>query len=84
MSSSPACWRLIFRASLSNPVAAVVRTAGVEPARGFPPQDFKSCVSTSSTTSAWLGNDLSYATLDVIQRPIILTSEGPTRRQRYP
>ena len=37
---------------IATAVTKVVRTAGVRTRTGSPPQDFKSCVSTSSTTSA--------------------------------
>ena len=45
---------------------ALVQMAGIEPARSIQPQDFKSCASTSSATSAYLcfelvlPNDISY------------------------
>ncbi len=56
--------------------------AGLEPARGKPPQDFKSCVSASSTTPAWL----TYYRLPVrpvkVRRPRESNASTPTVARR--
>ena len=41
----------------------MVQMAGIEPARFIQPQDFKSCASASSATSAFLTGKNDYTTL---------------------